>query len=164
MFSGVDRYQGGELDPLTRPTVDLIRIVRHRLAGLLIEQPNMEALVVEFGCRSAVDGDLIASTDGRHVLPEGAVKPAAVIPIAPVKDPMHLRLRSAAIVEAVALADNPIFQSDFLRCERLVNLCHSPAHLPRFSVIEVTDRVPGRVPKNDRLKRLVDDGRFLKRP
>ena len=101
MASGIDRDQQRKLDLFPRPAVDIIGVGRHRLADFLVQQPDVEASVVNLGCRLAVNGDLVAPALGGDVLPMTPIEPAAIGEVAAVEYTMQLRLRTAPVVEAV---------------------------------------------------------------
>src|SRR5262245_7697827 len=89
------------------PWPEVIRVARHIFARFLVEQPDMEPAIIDFSCRLAIDGELVATADLRDVLPVAPVEAAAIGEGATMENAMELGLRSAPIIEAVALADDP---------------------------------------------------------
>src|SRR5262245_52371273 len=111
MGSGVDRNQERDLRLVAGPVVQIIRIGRHLLADLVIEEPDVNGGVIEFDCLLAVDGEAMPFA---NVLPVPAIEPAAEIEAAPVKDALQLHPRPTAIVEAIAFSDDPTIKADLL--------------------------------------------------
>jgi hypothetical protein len=144
-----------------RAALDVVWVGRHWLANVLVEQPDVQAGEINLDCFLTIDGDPLAVT---NVLPMTAVEPAALAEVATMKDAMELRLRSAAIVETITLADDPLSEPYLLRQQAFIERCKVLAHSVRVAVVAVVDWIAVGVPQDDDLKRPIDDRHLRKLP
>src|SRR5262249_46302419 len=71
---------------------------------------------------------------------------------------MELRLRSSAIIEAIALANNPIPESDSLSRQDFIELRQLLAHSTSLAVVAIVDWIAVGISQHDDFQRAIDDG------